>query len=190
MGSREKVLETAADIFGKNGYQATSVDDILERAGVSPSNFYYHFKSKEALASEVLAGYVNFARREFSPIWTDPRLSPPEKMEQMHKVFVQKMLANRCCGGCPLGNLAQELSDSFPEFRKRLAEFFVECMEGIAEVVRQGIKSGSFRKDMDPQAAAYLLFGSIEGLMLLSKNLRSVEPLEKGFRQALELLKT
>jgi len=190
MGSREKVLETATEIFGKNGYQATSVDEILERAGVSPSNFYYHFKSKEALASEVLAGFVDFTRREFAPIFTDPRLSSPQKMEQIHKVFVQKMLDNECSGGCPLGNLAQELSDSHPEFRKRLAEFFVECMKSIAEVVRQGIKGGSFRKDIDPQATAYLLFGSIEGLMLLSKNLRSVDPLEKGFRQVLELLKT
>jgi AcrR family transcriptional regulator len=88
-----------------------------------------------------------------------------------------------------MGNLAQELSDSHPGFRERIAEFFQECIDAIAGVVRQGIESGEFRRDVDPRAAAYLLFGSIEGLILLAKSLKTVEPFEEGFRQALALLR-
>ena len=88
-----------------------------------------------------------------------------------------------------MGNLAQELSDSHPGFRKRIASFFMECIEGIEGAVRQGVRDGDFRKDLDPRASAYLLFGSIEGLMLLSKSLKEVAPMETGFRQALALLK-
>ncbi len=189
MGNREKLLETAVAAFGRNGYQATSVDDILETARVSPSNFYYHFKSKEELALEVLECYFRLSRQEIAPVLVNRRLGAGEKLERLGELFVNKMSSNGCCGGCPLGNLAQELSDSHPGFRERLAEFFEECMDGFAGVVAQGVKSGEFRRDVDPRAAAFLLFGSVEGLILLSKSLKDVAPLEEGFRQAILLLR-
>jgi len=46
-----------------------------------------------------------------------------------------------------------------------------------------------FGEGIDPQASAYLLFGSMQGLMLLSKSLKKVDPLDQGFWQALKLLK-
>jgi len=190
MGNREKLLEKAAEVFGRAGYQAASVDDILDAAKVAPSNFYYHFKSKEELALEVLEGYFERSRQAIAPIFMNKKLSPTAKLEHLGRQFVQKMTQNGCCGGCPMGNLALELSDTHPTFRQRLADFFEECMEGIATVVRQGVRSGEFRKGVDPGAAAYLLFGSIEGLILLSKNLKKTTPLEAGFKQALALLKS
>ena len=88
-----------------------------------------------------------------------------------------------------MGNLAQELSDTHPEFRKRLAQYFEECIEAIAGVVEEGVKTGEFRAGIDRRASAYLLFGSMQGLMLLSKSLKKVDPLDQGFWQALKLLK-
>jgi TetR/AcrR family transcriptional regulator, transcriptional repressor for nem operon len=189
MGNREKLLEAATAMFGQVGYQAASVDDILEASSVSPSNFYYHFRSKEELALEVLEGYFDKSRQRIAPLFMNKKLSDSAKLEQLHQTFVKKMTENGCCGGCPLGNLAQELSDTHPDFRRRLADFFEECMEGIAAVVRHGVRSGEFRRDVDPEAAAYLLLGAIEGLVLLSKNMKTTAPLEKGFRLALNLMK-
>src|SRR6476646_5610910 len=53
-GSREKILKCAHDLFYCVGYHATSVDDILRDCGVAKSNFYYHFRTKDDLALEVL----------------------------------------------------------------------------------------------------------------------------------------
>lgn len=189
MGNREKLLETACAIFGRNGYQATSVDDLLEVSGVAPSNFYYHFKSKEALGLEVLECIFETARQRLIPVLADKTVRAGERLERLHRLFVERMADTDCCGGCPMGNLAQELSDSHPGFRERLARFFGECMKGIEAVVRQGVRSGEFRGDVNPQAAAFLLFGSIEGLILLSKSMKNLAPLEKGLRQGLKLLK-
>lgn len=189
MGNREKLLEAATAILGRNGYQATSVDEILEAARVAPSNFYYHFKSKEELAIEVLEGYFEKSRQEMAPIFMNRSITSTQKLERLHDAIVKKVSASGCCGGCPMGNLAQELSDTHPEFRMRLAKYFEECVESIADVVKDGIKADEFRKGVDPQAAAYLLFGSMQGLMLLSKSMKKVDPLDQGFWQALKLLK-
>jgi TetR/AcrR family transcriptional repressor of nem operon len=189
MGNREKLVEAATAILGRNGYQATSVDEILEAARVAPSNFYYHFKSKEELAIEVLEGYFEKSRQELAPLFMNRSITATQKLERLHDAVVKKVSANNCCGGCPMGNLAQELSDTHPEFRMRLAKYFEECVEAIAGVVQDGIKAGEFRRGIDPQASAYLLFGSMQGLMLLSKSLKKVDPLDQGFWQALKLLK-
>jgi TetR/AcrR family transcriptional repressor of nem operon len=189
MGNREKLLEVACQAFGQKGYEATSVDALLAEADVSPSNFYYHFRSKEDLALEVLESIFARTREKFAPIFVTAGIPAPEKLEQLHDLFVQRMERNRCSGGCPMGNLAAELSDVNPRFRERIARFFEECIEGIDGVLRQGIKEGAFRRDLDPKAAAALLFGGLEGLMLVSKSLRDIAPLDRGFRQALELLK-
>ncbi|MBV8882080.1 MAG: TetR/AcrR family transcriptional regulator [Planctomycetaceae bacterium] len=188
MGNREKLLEAATAILGRNGYQATSVDEILEAAKVAPSNFYYHFKSKEELAIEVLEGYFEKSRQEMAPVFMNRFLSATEKLERLHDALVKKVTQSGCCGGCPMGNLAQELSDSHPEFRMRLARHFEECIDGISTVIHEGVKSGEFR-ETDPKAAAYLIFGSMQGLLLLSKSLKKVDPLDQGFRQTVTLLK-
>lgn len=188
MGNREKLIETACQAFGQKGYEATSVDDLLAETGVSPSNFYYHFASKEELAVEVLESIFERSREKFGPLYERPDLKAGEKLKQLHALFVQRMERNRCCGGCPLGNLAAELSDVSPRFRERIGAFFQECMDGIERIIRQGIQEGEFRADLDPRAAAALLFGSLEGLMLVAKSLRKIGPLERGFRQALDLL--
>jgi len=189
MGNREKLVEAATAILGRNGYQATSVDEILEAARVAPSNFYYHFKSKEELAIEVLEGYFEKSRQEMAPVFMNRFLSATDKLERLHEALVRKVTQSGCRGGCPMGNLAQELSDSHPEFRMRLARHFEECIDGIAMVVQDGVKSGEFRESAEPKAVAYLLFGSMQGLLLLSKSLKKVAPLEQGFRQTLNLLK-
>lgn len=176
-------------MLGRHGYQATSVDEILAAARVAPSNFYYHFKSKEELAIEVLEGYFEKSRQEIAPIFMNRSTTSTQKLERLHETVVKRVTASGCCGGCPMGNLAQELSDSHPEFRVRLARYFEECVEAIAGVVREGIRNGEFRAEIDPTAAAYLLFGSVQGLLLLAKSLKKVEPLDLGFCQALNLLK-
>lgn len=98
-GSREKVLEAARELFLQRGYQATSMDQILEEAGVSPSNFYYHFKGKEELAREVIESYMTEVRDEMRPVLGDAKLSPRKKLEGLHRYFLESMIQSDCCGG-------------------------------------------------------------------------------------------
>jgi len=188
MGNREKLLEIAAERFARNGYRATSVDDILKAAAVAPSNFYYHFPSKEALASEVLERYFDCARKETAPLLANRRLRAREKLEQMFALFTRRLAESDCCVGCPMSHLAQELSDTHPGFREKIAEFFEEWTEGLEAAVRQGVRDGELRADLDPRAAACLVVGLIQGLVLLSRNTRNLDAANKGFRQALILL--
>ena len=51
--TRARLIDIAADLFGRRGYEVTSIEEVLERAGVSKGALYHHFPSKEALFEAV-----------------------------------------------------------------------------------------------------------------------------------------
>ncbi|HDP90331.1 MAG TPA: TetR/AcrR family transcriptional regulator [Thioalkalivibrio sp.] len=58
--TRERILEAAHDLVMRQGYAATSIDQILEAAGITKGAFFYHFKSKASLAQALVERYAAF----------------------------------------------------------------------------------------------------------------------------------
>src|SRR5438132_4864374 len=121
-GSKEKVLDVARDLFYRNGYQATSVDDIIAEARVSKSNFYYHFKSKEALGLAV----IEQRREDFENHITSVLLEgPPSPIERISR-FLNRIAESHDIQttGCPFGNLIAEMSEHSEILRCQLSDIF------------------------------------------------------------------
>ena len=53
-GTRERILQVALDLFGRQGYEGTSIRDIADRMGMTKAAVYYHFPSKENLLADIL----------------------------------------------------------------------------------------------------------------------------------------
>jgi AcrR family transcriptional regulator len=76
--ARERVLDAAVELFAQQGYDGTSVTQVITRAGVAKGGFYHHFASKEALLYEVygdligrqLDGMDEILRRQLPPAQT------------------------------------------------------------------------------------------------------------------------
>jgi AcrR family transcriptional regulator len=58
VGARERVLDAAVELFAQQGYDGTSVSQVITRAGVAKGGFYHHFASKEALLYEVYGDLI------------------------------------------------------------------------------------------------------------------------------------
>lgn len=52
--TRERILQVALDLFGRQGYSGTSIRDIANRMGMTKAAVYYHFPSKENLLADIL----------------------------------------------------------------------------------------------------------------------------------------
>src|SRR5260221_11396928 len=124
MSSREKILQVALEQFYRSGYQATSVDDIIAQAGVSKSNFYYHFKSKEELGATVL----DIRGSEFGMLLAktlcNEDLSPKQRLRCFLDCVHQAQDASLGKCGCPFGNLVAEMAEHSEKFRCQLSEVF------------------------------------------------------------------
>jgi AcrR family transcriptional regulator len=58
MGTRERALAVALDMFSREGYDAVSMREVAEGLGVSKAALYHHFTSKEEIARELIGGYL------------------------------------------------------------------------------------------------------------------------------------
>ena len=188
--SKEKVIDSAQKLFHLNGFQNTSIDDILKSTGVTKSNLYYHFKSKEDLGLLILEKRIrDYERKFFSDTLEDYSLSPERRLKKYYKKVTAYHEDLKCKNGCPFGNLALEMSDSNEKFRSRLSEFFSHWQKIIEKCIKDGIKLGEFRSDISPRIISQLILSHLEGAILLAKTQRSITPLSTGSKTIMKLIK-
>jgi TetR/AcrR family transcriptional repressor of nem operon len=178
--TREAILDSATRLMHLQGYQATSLDDVLRESGVGKGNFYYHFKSKEDLGYAILDQIVaSFLERTLEPCFSDtstPRLG-------QIRCFLGRVLAaqreRNCVGGCAMGNLASELSDVHEGFRARLSGIFSAWRERLTGVLAEAQAAGSVRPTCRPDAVAHFLVASLEGAILMTKLTKDITVMER-----------
>jgi TetR/AcrR family transcriptional repressor of nem operon len=178
--TKQLIIDVASRLICVHGYNNTSLDDILRESGVGKGNFYHYFKSKEALAFAIIDQViVKFSEKVLEPVFSSHELSSLEKVERFLDRVVASQRRNGCVGGCPIGNLAMELSDVHEGFRQRLAEVFCLWQERIEEALVQAKIQGSVSDQADPRRLAHFLVASLEGAILLTKVTKEISVMEQ-----------
>ena len=178
--TRDQILDAGARLIHLRGYHCTSLDDVLRESGVGKGNFYHHFKSKEDLGHAIIDRIVQgFIERTLEPAFADPAGDPVEQITSFLDRIVDNQRQRNCVGGCPMGNLASELSDVHEGFRQRLAEIFSSWRVKLSETLARGQARGLLRADMDPAGVAQFLVASLEGAILMAKMTRDIAVMEK-----------
>lgn len=190
MKNKDKILQTAYKMIYKNGYEQTSVDQIIAKAGVSKSNFYYHFPSKEMLGLAVLEKRIeNYVKNVLEPTLSNQNLTPYNRLASFYEKVIGLHESSNCRYGCPFGNLAIELSAKNNNFRQRLEEFFEFWRLRIEQCLAEGIKAGQFSDRFDSQIFSELILSHLHGAVLMSKTYKKINALEKGSKEIINLLK-
>ena len=83
--------------------------------------------------------------------------------------------------GCPLNNLAQEMSGLDEGFRQRIQRALETWQQGLAQALRRGQARGFVSEDVDPEKAAIFVLASLEGTIGLAKNAQSPEVFEDSW---------
>ena len=92
--------------------------------------------------------------------------------------------------GCPLLNLAQEMSPLDEQFRKRLERLFLAWQQGVAALLRKGQSQGTVRRDLNPDEAASFLIAMVEGYVSLAKNAQDAKVWEVGIKNIVGWLRS
>jgi len=175
--TRQRILEAAFAEIYRNGFRSASVDQILSDTGLTKGALYHHFPNKAALGyavvEEIIGGHIN-------QTWIQPLADsgdPITALMTQLRSMTKEQIAQVCDCGCPLNNLAQEMSSVDDEFRKRIAAVFAMWREGIAESLERGRTTGTVRPDADCRQAASFFVAGVEGATGLAKNARDPEVL-------------
>jgi AcrR family transcriptional regulator len=173
---RRRVLDVAAAAFQARGYHSTSTHDIMREAGVSGGALHHHFPTKKALGLAVIRDRIAQAVEE---TWIEPVRSAPTAADGIRAVFGQLTATLDDRGtvlGCPLNNLALELSLADPEFQQALQSIFERWQTALAEKLRADQAAGAL-KTGDPEQLATFIVAAYSGAMAMAKAKQSSEPL-------------
>jgi AcrR family transcriptional regulator len=186
--TRECLLQAAFQEVYKSGFQSAGLDTILAATGVTKGALYYHFDGKEALGHAIVDEVIAVMTRDK---WLLPLRSGADPIETLINIVRETSLRPEAVrGGCPLNNLAQEMSPLDEKFRKRLARVFHVWQEGIATALRRGQTLGSVRRDLDPDETSSFLIAVYEGYISLAKNAQDVNVLKVGIRNIVGWLRS
>ncbi len=188
MNNRDRILQAACELFYRNGYLATSIDDILAEVHVSKSNFYYHFKTKEDLGIAVVTMRKEELLNVLAETLCKSGVSPRERLHLFFNWMLERQTAHLRKHGCPFGNLVIEIANHSERLRCKLSEIFFSFTARFAELIAEGQDRGEFRQDIDPVAAAGLVVQTIQGMYLMSRCHQSAETMQNSVRLLLRLL--
>jgi TetR/AcrR family transcriptional regulator, transcriptional repressor for nem operon len=173
--TRDRIVTAAARLMIEQGVARTTIEDIQAAAGVSPSQLYHYFPGKDALVSAVIEQQTaQVLEIQHSGLGS---LDTIDSLTNWRDLMVGILTGMQCAGGCPLGSLASDLSESDPVARVQLAGAF-EQWEGL---IRDGLvrmrERGELAADADPADLAVAMLAAVQGGLLLSQVRRDPAPL-------------
>lgn len=192
-GTRQKLLETAAELLWGYSYGAVSVDDICARAGARKGSFYHFFPSKADLAIAAVEAHWQRSQAALDQAFS-PQVPPLERFDRFLEVLVagqreQLARAGRVCG-CPYGSLGGEVSTLDENIRRKAEEMAIRSCRYLESALRDAAREGLVGPEEDPAAKARELHAYVTGMLLQAKirnDLALLDRLRPGFRRLLGL---
>ena len=173
--AKAKIIEAAFRLFHEAGYNGTSIQDIVNAAGLPKGTFYNHFKSKELLALEILEQYSDLIHSTLS---ADPKVSPLKRLRKHFECIADAYRSAKFEKGCMFGNLTAEMA-STSVIRAALLTHTRRWSEDIATLLEEAVRWKELPKGTDTRQQAKYLFDFFQGATLRSKLERSGEPIDK-----------
>jgi TetR/AcrR family transcriptional repressor of nem operon len=171
--TRGRIVRTAFQLFHEQGYHATGVATILREAGVNPGSLYHAFSGKE----ELLEGVLEYALELLRPAVMDPF----ERVFALMAQYREGMARAGCRMGCPIGNLALEISDDHPKARElihRNFENWTDEVEGWLTVAADRLPRAT-----DRRCLARFVLTVMEGGLMQARAAGQLAPFDESVAQ-------
>lgn len=167
--TRHNILQKAFTLVYKQGYQATSIDDIIATTQVTKGAFFYHFKNKDemglAMINEVM--YPGMVEALINPLLAEQH--PVNAIYEMMQAVLLKSPFFDVKYGCPAVNLIEEMSPVNAQFNSALLKLFKQWQDAIQGSIGKGVELNNVKKDVDPQQVACFVMAGYSGIRNVGK---------------------
>lgn len=167
--ARTRLLDAAFAIIHRKGYQGLRIETLLTETGLTKGAFYHYFPSKRALGHAVIDEKI---KHIIEDTWVTTLKDYPDPIEGIQKALETSadLYQDKIRYGCPLNNLAQEMSPIDESFRTRINNIFEVWAGAICDALRRGQEENMISKDIDIFASSGYIIASIEGCIGIAKN--------------------
>ena len=183
---QDQIIDKAMELFRLKGYEATSIQDLVDHLGIGRGSIYDTFGSKHQLYLAALDRYLNKDNTEFNPA----NLPAPAKdvIIQMLQQQVDEALDNAPGGGCLMVNSAMELGLQDNAVGDRIRQNIAAAETVFVQLLSQAQAEGDLPAGQDVQALARALVNTVVGLRVMAKINPDRQQLEDTMSVALRLL--
>ena len=176
--TRNRIIETGAEIIHRKGFNHTGIQEILNAAGVPKGSFYNYFKSKDDIGLQIIDYFSAHFKQIGKETLEDTRISPLSRIYAFLTAFMEYFESKNYAGGCPIGNLTQEMGDLSPAFRKKLSEAMDMMVDAYSQVLSAAQNDGKIMKSLNIKDTASFIIASWHGAIIQMKLTRSLDPLK------------
>jgi len=177
MSKKQEILSTSRKIIHSKGYQATSISDILQAAHIGKGQFYHYFSSKYDLGLAIVEDLIQEWDQDLIIGIFGAIGEPTSKLNKMLEWAITFHAEMEQKPGCPIGNLAIEMSEHDEAFRIKIQQFFERWIEAIKVALDEMINLNQLDSTIDTKKSAQAIVATIQGGILLMKNHQDIHVL-------------
>lgn len=166
--TRSMIIEKAADLFNRYGYDGCSLSDIMTATSLQKGGIYNHFSNKDEIA---LAAFDYTYNQMIERFRSKLNMSdtPSIKLKKMFDMFRNYFDHPDLRGGCPIANTAVYSADTHDLLRKRVISAIDQMEDYIMIKLNEGKRTGEFQSDFDSKELARMILATLEGAIILSR---------------------
>ncbi|RDW19789.1 TetR/AcrR family transcriptional regulator [Oceanobacillus chungangensis] len=181
MSKKQEIISIAGKVIHSKGYQATSISDILQAAGIGKGQFYHYFSSKHDLGLAVMENLITDWDSQLIEGILRSADESTKKLNNMLEWALTSHAEMKIKHGCAMGNLAIEMSEHDEAFRTKIAGFFNRWTDSVAIILDEMIRENLLDSTIDTKKSAQAIVSMIEGAILLMTNQQNIELMENVF---------
>lgn len=158
---RASILAAALELFAEQGYDATSVNEVVVRAGVTKGALYHYFAAKEDLLYEIYRGHLDQQMADLGEILT----SGHDPAAALHRV-IENLVVTTITRLPVVTVFGRDMSRLAAERFAALQDDWRRYQEGVRGLIRAGQRDGTFARTTTPELASWMIFGFTNSLPL------------------------
>ena len=164
---KDRIIETAANLFYANGYNSTGINEIIAKSGIAKATLYNHFKSKE----EICLAYLRFKNTTFLK---DIKAFTAAKRKGKARVlglfdFLEEFFLDSDFNGCWCIKTVAEIPKDNEKIRGEIQSQKNQLIAFISELIFENLEEGNVKKVNSLARQIYLLYESAVGESHLHK---------------------
>jgi TetR/AcrR family transcriptional repressor of nem operon len=164
--TRANLVRVGLEMMYSDGYNATGIQGITDRAGVPKASFYSHFSSKEEFGAEVIDAYYGRNEASLRDAFGDADKKPLERLQGFFEDRIAAFERTDFKRGCLLGNLSAEVADHSALIRQSIAERLDGWSFFMEECLSEAQARGDIDDQLSPAVLARFILNSWEGALL------------------------
>lgn len=178
-GNRDRILDSAWELFWQGGYHATSIADIAKRARLPKGSIYNYFQSKDELLEAALARLRYQYETQLRVIVLAGTHSPQVLVEKLLDHYSQEYSAHGFGRGDPLGSRLNELADTNPQLTAELTRLLGAWRSVLTQKIWAYATVAQIPELVEKaDGLAGMIQAALQGVLLQMKATKSAQPLE------------